>query len=207
MATIQLTYPFAGRWLVQNSPADQVPSHGTSLFATSHSIDFVPVGETGRAHPMGFGSWFRPEAASRFPGFGRSVLSPIGGTVVAAHDLEPDHRAYRGFPSVGYALTQRRRAAAGWIALSGNYVFIETDGGAIVALCHLEQGSVVVHLGQRVRTGEELGRCGNSGNSTEPHLHLQAMDRIDAQHARSLPFLLDGALPRNGQIVHVPKRQ
>lgn len=207
MAAIQLTYPFTGRWLVQNSPANRIPSHGTSLFATSHSIDFVPVDESDRTAPMGLEAWFRPEPASRFPGFGRSVLSPIGGTVVAAHDLEPDHRTRRGFPSVGYALTQRQRAAAGWIALSGNHVFIETDRGAIVALCHLQQDSALVDLGQHVHAGQELGRCGNSGNSTEPHLHLQVMDRVDAQHARSLPFLLDGGLPRNREIVHVPKRQ
>lgn len=38
--------PFAGRWLV--SPANRVPSHGTASFATSYSIDFVPVGYDGR---------------------------------------------------------------------------------------------------------------------------------------------------------------
>ncbi|MGO3279506.1 MAG: M23 family peptidase, partial [Brevibacterium aurantiacum] len=40
---LDMDYPFTGRWLVQNSPANRVPSHGTRLFATSYAIDFVPV--------------------------------------------------------------------------------------------------------------------------------------------------------------------
>lgn len=45
---LDLEYPFTGRWLVQNSPANRVPSHGTALFATSYAIDFVPVNDAGR---------------------------------------------------------------------------------------------------------------------------------------------------------------
>src|SRR4051812_37383023 len=46
--TIDLAYPFKGRWLTQNSPANGMPSHGTTLFATSFAIDFLPVHEAGR---------------------------------------------------------------------------------------------------------------------------------------------------------------
>ena len=42
--TIELALPFAWRWIVRNSPADRVPSHGTTRFASAHAIDFVPVG-------------------------------------------------------------------------------------------------------------------------------------------------------------------
>ena len=40
---LDLAYPFEGRRLTRNSPADRVPSHGTSLFGTTWAIDFVPV--------------------------------------------------------------------------------------------------------------------------------------------------------------------
>lgn len=133
---LDLVYPFTGRWLVQNSPANRVPSHGTEAYATAYAIDFV-------------------------------------------HDGEPDHGAVRGFPSIGYALTQRSRAAHGWAALAGNHVVIETDAHQFVALCHLQRGSLKALVGQRVAVGDELGACGNSGNSTEPHLHLQAMSSPD----------------------------
>jgi murein DD-endopeptidase MepM/ murein hydrolase activator NlpD len=201
--TLDLAYPFAGRWLTQNSPANRVPSHGTTLFATAFAIDFVPVDEAGRTAPITLGSLLRPEPAQRFPGFGRPVLAPVHGVVAAVHDTAPDHPAFRGLPSVGYALTQRRRVAAGWVALAGNHVLIETRDGPVVAVCHLQRGSVEAQIGQSVRVGETLGRCGNSGNSTEPHVHVQALDRVDVRHARAVPISFGGRLPRNGDIVDV----
>ena len=198
---IDLAYPFEGRWLTQNSPADRVPSHGTALFATSYAIDFVPVDEAGRTAPLTFWTLLRTEPLSRFPGFGRPVLAPVRGVVVAVHDSAEDHRAFRGLPSVGYALTQRRRAAAGWPALAGNHVMVETHDGPVVALCHLQRGSVQVRVGQGVAVGERLGRCGNSGNSTEPHVHVQAIDGRDVLHASPVPITFGGRLPRNGEIV------
>lgn len=151
---------------------------------------------------MTLGSLIKPEPADRFPGFGRSILAPIDGVVVAVHASEPDHPAYRGVPSVGYALTQRRRVVAGWKALAGNHVFVERDG-IVVALCHLRQGSVEVVPGQHVRTGDLLGRCGNSGNSTEPHVHVQAFDNFDLARANAVPLAFEASLPTNGQVIHV----
>jgi hypothetical protein len=204
--SVDLEYPFVGRWLTQNSPANRVPSHGTTLFGTSYAIDFVPVDDAGRTAPMSFTSLVRPEPAERFPGFGRPLLVPVEGIVVAAHETEPDHESYRGLPSVGYALTQRRRAAAGWVGLAGNHVLIET-GGAVVAVCHLQQGSVEVRPGQSVHLGDSLGRCGNSGNSTEPHVHLQAIDSRHVERARAVPLTFKGELPRNGEIVDAGGRR
>ncbi|MCD4524708.1 M23 family metallopeptidase [Nocardioides sp. cx-173] len=201
MLTVDLAYPFEGRWLIQNSPANRVPSHGTTLLATAYSIDFVPVDEAGRSAPITWESLLRPEPAERFPGFGRPILAPVQGVVVRVHDTAPDHEAFRGLPSVGYAITQRRRLAAGWVELAGNHVMIETREGPVVAVCHLQRGSVQVQRGQSVRVGESLGRCGNSGNSTEPHVHLQAMDRSDVSHAAAGPLTFGGRLPRNGEII------
>lgn len=201
-STVDLTHPFAGRWLVQNSPADRIPSHGTTLFATSYAIDFVPVDHAGRTAPFTWVSLVRSEPAERFPGFGRPITAPVDGTVVAVHDTEVDHAAHRGVPSVAHALTQGRRAAGGWPALAGNHVLIMAEG-VVVALCHLRQGSVTVKTGQQVRRGDPLGQCGNSGNSTEPHLHLQAMDGPDPVHARPLPITFAGQLPHSGSIIDV----
>lgn len=199
-AHLDLQYPFAGRWLVRNSPANRVPSHGTALFASSYAIDFVPVDAGGGTAPITFGSLLRSEQPERFPGFGRDVLAPVQGVVIACHDAEPDHPAYRGFPSIAYALTQRRRAQAGWLALAGNHVFIESEG-IVVAICHLLHRSLRVQPGQRVQVGDVLGRCGNSGNSTEPHVHVQAIDNPDIDHANAVRLSFDGSLPRNGEIV------
>lgn len=201
---VALAYPFTGRWLTQNSPANRVPSHGTTRFATSYAIDFVPVDDSGRSAPLTWRSFTRPEPPSRFVGFGRPVLAPVDGVVVAVHDGEPDHDAFRGLPSVRYALTQGRRAAQGWPALAGNHVMLEASGGAVVALCHLQQASVQVAVGEQVAVGQPVGRCGNSGNSTEPHVHLQVMSTTDVARAAAVPMRLAGGLPRNGEVVDAP---
>lgn len=211
MPPLQLQYPFTGRWLVQNSPAHRVPSHGTALFGLSYAIDFVPVDVGGRSGPYTLTSFFRPEPPAVFPGFGRPVLAPAAGVVIGVHGSAPDHVSFRGLPSLGYALTQRRRLDSGWLAVIGNHVLIEVTPRpgagppagrpAVVALCHLKRGSITARVGQRVGAGEAVGRCGNSGNSTEPHLHLHAVDGRDLLHADAVPITFPGGLPRNGEIV------
>ncbi|WP_210604179.1 M23 family metallopeptidase [Brevibacterium oceani] len=201
-SSIDLEYPFVGRWLTQNSPANRVPSHGTTLFATSYAVDFVPVSAAGHTAPITFATLTRPEPPGKFPGFGRPLLAPADGIVVATHDTEPDHVAFRGLPSISYALTQKLRTKAGWVALAGNHVLIESNG-CVVALCHLQRGSIEVRSGQRVHVGDVLGHCGNSGNSTEPHVHVQAIDDRNVEHANAVRLSFRAALPRNGVIIDI----
>lgn len=138
----------------------------------------------------------------RFIGFGRSVVAPCAGTAVAAHDGEKDHSSHRGLPSLGDALRQARRASGGWPGPAGNHVILRLDDGRChVALCHLQRGSLRVHMGQSLVRGEPLACCGNSGNSTEPHVHLQAMDDADPETAGALPLELRGGVPRSGVTV------
>lgn len=201
---LDLDYPFTGRWVVQNSPANRVPSHGTHLFASTYSIDFVPVAADGRTARITVRSLLGTEPPERFPGFGRGICAPVDGVVIAAVGGEVDHPAYRGLRSLGYAATQSRRASAGWRSLAGNHVMIETRG-VIVALCHLQRNSVEVRAGQPVRAGDPIARCGNSGNSTEPHVHVQATDSADVGTADGVPITFGGSLPVNGQIVDVSR--
>ena len=206
MSPIVLDCPFRGQWRAMNSPARRVPSHGTELFGTKFAIDFVPVDERGRSASYGLRSLFVPEPPEAFVGFGRPSLAPISGAVVAAWDTAPDHAAYRGFPSIGYALTQAQRARAGWRALAGNSVVIAiAPQGPFVSLVHLKQGSVRVQAGDFVEVGQQLGECGNSGNSTEPHLHLQVNDSTDWARAGAIPMqfrLSRGvSLPREGELI------
>ncbi|WP_190263995.1 M23 family metallopeptidase [Glutamicibacter nicotianae] len=200
---VHLRYPFTGLWLVQNSPADRVPSHGTTLLASSYAIDFVQVDEQGRSAPVTARTWLGTEEPTSFFGFGAPILAPCAGTVIAADDSMPDHRARRGLASVGYALTQRQRLAHGWQALAGNHVMIQT-GAAVVALCHLKQGSLEVGVGDLVVLGDPMAACGNSGNSTEPHVHVQAIDRLPIERAQAIEMNFNGHLPRNGEIVQIP---
>lgn len=56
---------------------------------------------------------------------------------------------------------------------AGNHVVLGA-GSEEILIAHLKKGSVAVTAGQRVQAGQLLGVVGNSGNSTEPHLHIHA---------------------------------
>ena len=185
-----LALPFAGRWLVQNSPARRVPSHGTDLFGERYAIDFVGVDERRRtADRRDWRTAFATEPPQRFVGFGRPILAPAEGVIVAAHDGEVDHAARRSqLTLVPYALGQRGRLRQGVNAIAGNHVVIAIAGGSYVALVHLQRGSLRVAIGDSVRVGQPLASCGNSGNSTQPHVHLQVMDNENLEIARGLPI-------------------
>lgn len=191
---VGLDLPFAGTWLVRNSPARRVPSHGTHLFATTYAIDFVAVRGRRTADVRDWRTALGTEPPERFHAFGLPVLAPATGTVVAVHDGEPDHEARRSpVALLGYALTQASRARGSGAALAGNHVVLALDvPGAFVVLAHLRAGSAAVRPGRRVAAGDELGRCGNSGNSTQPHVHVQVMDGPDPLVARGVPLEFRG---------------
>ncbi|PWI41039.1 M23 family metallopeptidase [Streptomyces sp. ICBB 8177] len=89
--------------------------------------------------------------------YGAKLYAPCDGTVVSAADGLPDQEPGR----IRFG------------PLYGNHVFIDT-GHEIVKMAHLRPGSVAVTTGQTVRAGQLVGEVGNSGNTTEPHLHLHA---------------------------------
>ncbi|MEU5947306.1 M23 family metallopeptidase [Micromonospora sp. NPDC047465] len=185
-----LTLPFRGPWLARNSPARRVPSHGTHLFATTYAMDFVAVRGRRTATTRDWRSLLSTEPVERFFAFGQPVLAPAAGRVVSVHDGEADHVARRSpLARVPYALTQASRARGGAGALAGNHVILELEGRrAYVVLAHLRAGSIRVGEGEPVAAGREVADCGNSGNSTQPHLHIQVMDSADPFAARGLPM-------------------
>lgn len=189
------------------SPARKVPSHGMTLFGTSHAIDFVAVDDRGRSAPRSWRSVLATEPPEIFVGFGVPVLAPVAGTVVGVHDGEEDHEARRSqLALLPYALGQAGRARQGHQALAGNHVVIEpAPGGPVVLVAHLRRESVAVTVGDRVVSGARLGECGNSGNSTEPHVHVQVSDTMDWDSAQGVPLafrLADGVrVPEEREIV------
>jgi hypothetical protein len=197
-----LDYPFRGRWRARNSPARRVPSHGTHLMGTTYAIDFIPVDESGRPGPRSWRAVFGTEAPEGFYGFGSAILAPMDGTVVSVHDGEPDHEARRSqLTLLAYMVTQARRIRGGPPAIAGNHVVVgQTVQGPFVLVAHLRRGSVAVHVGDRVERGEVIGACGNSGNSTQPHVHIQATDTTQWDRARGLPIAFRNAGQREPTI-------
>lgn len=209
-----LRYPLTGRWLARNSPARRVPSHGTHLMGTTYAIDFVGVDHRGRSAPWRWQAMLATERPEGFAGFGRPILAPCSGLIVATHDGEADHAARRSqLALVPYALSQARRFRQGPAAIAGNHVVLAMGHGGTLAgppyvlLAHLQQETVGVAPGDRVRAGDVVGACGNSGNSTQPHVHVQACDSMDWDRARGLPLLFRRAgggepyMPAESEVV------
>ncbi|MFD4422982.1 M23 family metallopeptidase [Agromyces sp. NPDC058484] len=199
----------AGRLMARNSPARRVPSHGTHLMGTTYAIDLIPVDERGRSAPWNWRALVGVEPAARFVGFGAPVFAPCAGRVVIVHDGEADHEARRSqLTLIPYMARQPDRIRAGAAGVAGNHVVIAIDPvGPFVLLAHLRRGSIRVRPDDRIEVGAEVAACGNSGNSTQPHLHLQATDSTDWNTARGLPIAFRTArgleLPRESEIVTV----
>lgn len=89
----------------------------------------------------------------------------------------------------------------------GNHVVLRIAPDTYVAVAHVRRGSVRVRTGETVRAGELLGECGNSGNTSEPHVHLQVMDRPWIAVAAGLPMRFTGAVDDAGHPVEMPRSE
>jgi murein DD-endopeptidase MepM/ murein hydrolase activator NlpD len=131
--------------------------------------------------------------------YGRPILAPGAGTIVIAHD--------------GVAENVPGQMNAQEVA--GNYVVIDHGNGEFSFLAHLIPGSLTVHAGDRVGAGQLLGKCGNSGQSSEPHLHYHLQTTANLLDGEGLPaqfahYLADGkpvtaGEPKRGQLISPAK--
>ena len=188
---VVISLPFVDRWLARNSPARRVPSHGTDLLGGRYAIDFIGVDHRHRiADRRDWRTFLTAEPVERFFAYGRPILAPAHGIVVHVHDAEIDHVGRRSqLTLVPYALGQPARLRQGVAAIAGNYLIIALrHSGAFVALAHLRADSIRVAIGEEVTAGQPIADCGNSGNSTQPHVHLQVMDSPDPSVARGVPM-------------------
>jgi hypothetical protein len=152
--------PVAGRWEAVNSPADKVPSRGLHAYGQTYAIDLVHESVDGSRPQFGAGPSFRPP--TDYPAFGQA---------------EPFYLMAEG----------SLRELTGPSRVLGNHVVLDLGDGVHAVLAHLRRGSLRVAKGQRVRAGEQVAERGNSGNSTEPHLHFQLMDHHSVLFAAGLP--------------------
>jgi murein DD-endopeptidase len=74
--------------------------------------------------------------------------------------------------------------------VGGNYVILDLGQGRYAFYAHLQPGSLRVKAGDKVRRGQVIGLVGNSGNSTEPHLHFHISDANSPLGSDGLPYLL-----------------
>jgi murein DD-endopeptidase MepM/ murein hydrolase activator NlpD len=148
------------------------------------------------------GSSFRGAGArlEDFYAYGLEVVAPADGVVWHVQDGEPDG-----------AIGQRRLLRA-----FGNHLVLEVAPEEFLFIAHLQQASITVRPGDRVSAGQAIGRVGNSGNSSEPHVHVHVQDRPTLSFGEAIPFFfhgyrLDGrevvrGMPRGGRTVRTRVR-
>ncbi|MGI5145885.1 M23 family metallopeptidase [Plantactinospora sp. CA-294935] len=200
---VEVDPPVLGRWSALNSPASKVPSHGVRAYGQAYAIDLVaePVD---RPRP-GFGWWPLTRRNRDFPAFGAPLLAVADGTVVRAVDRNRDHLSRNSYPALLYLVFEGLfREIVGPGQILGNHLILDLGDGRYAAYAHLRRGSLLVRAGDRVRTGQPVAECGNSGNSSEPHVHFQLMDNPDPDVARGIRFTWRGiGVPANGEVFSV----
>ncbi|MEU1345509.1 M23 family metallopeptidase [Streptomyces sp. NPDC005795] len=211
---VEVEPPVSGRWTALNSPADKVPSHGIHGYGQTYAIDIVaepgpepgPEGERGPSRPKFRRLWPVALRNDRFPGFGAPLLAVADGTVVYAAHGRRDHLSRNSLPALVYLMVLEAsvRDVLGPGSIVGNHLVLDLGNGTYAMYAHLRRGSLRVGVGETVRAGQQLAECGNSGNSTEPHVHFQLMDDPDLDVAIGVPFTWRGiGVPANGETFTV----
>lgn len=152
----ELHLPFNGRWFVaQGGDTVNVNQH-MGVRAQWYGADFLKVGGPSQR------SVARTDGASieDYYSWGEAVLSPAAGTVEAAVD---------GLPDNPLGKKDAKNPA-------GNHVVIKVATNCFVFIGHLQNGSVSVKAGEQIKPGQLLGKCGNSGNTDAPHVHMHVQD-------------------------------
>jgi hypothetical protein len=155
---VHLQLPFSGKWFVmQGGDTINVNQH-MATGAQAFGIDFAKVGGAGDRQLSS--SQGPPARLEDFYSWGEAVLSPADGTIVSVASDRTDN-------------TLGTKDAA---QPAGNHVVIKTGAGKFIYVAHMQRGSVLVKAGDPVTAGQLIGKCGNSGNSDFPHIHLHIQD-------------------------------
>ena len=165
----KMKLPFKGEWSVTWGGDTKEQNYHVESVAQKNAFDFLIYDEKGLTH-KGTG-----EANEDYYAFGKELYAPCDGEVVLVVDGIKDN-----IPGV-----------LNPIYIPGNTVIIKTANGEFVFFAHFKQHSIVVKQGQKVTTGALLGLCGNSGNSSEPHLHFHLQNTEDMTKATGAKCFFD----------------
>lgn len=178
-----LRLPFTGEWIVFWGGRRVELNYHAATPDQRFAYDIVAV-ENGRR--------FKGEGQRNedYYCFGRPILAPADGRVVVAVDGVPDNVPGEMNPNDP----------------PGNHVVLDHGTGEYSFLAHFREGTVRVRPGDTVASGDVLGECGNSGNSSEPHLHYHLQTTPDFAAGLGLPaqfhdYLADGEPVDRGEPI------
>jgi hypothetical protein len=182
---VELAFPFTGGtyYIGQGGSATSINNHYADQ-SQRYALDIVALNGFG-ARAAGV----LPENLADYAVYDREVKSPCTGVAISTHDGIKDNRVFE---------TNTEEPA-------GNHIILAC-GTARVLLAHLREGTITVQGGEIVTKGETLGRVGNSGNSSEPHLHMHAYlgGTLDYTTGHGVPMTFDGRFLVRGSTVTIP---
>ena len=179
-APLLISAPLRGsEWLAGNGPANAsahrralIPVGGGVHIAQRFAIDFLQLNPDGRS----FSGDQKDNKSYRC--YGAEALAVADGVVVATKDGIPEN--IPGATSRAVPITLE--------TVGGNHIILDLGNGRFAFYAHLQPGSLRVKNGDKVRRGQVLGLVGNSGNSTEPHLHFHISDANSPLGSEGLPY-------------------
>lgn len=186
-----MRFPLRGAWYIG----------AASSFHTAHrwavpeefALDIIRLGAQSRSYSGG------GQNLTDFHAYAADVIAAADGEVVSiASDYPESAIVIRRSGETDEVYMQRiiqnqnRLLAQGAGAVVGNHVAIRHAEGMYSSYAHLKTGSVVVAKGERVKAGQTIGKVGNSGNSTEPHLHFQLCDGPEPLNCAGIPMDIAG---------------
>lgn len=184
--TIDLNSPFhTGQQIVLHGGASPFTNGHFHVKPQNYALDIVGLNNLGmRASTIDGGS-----DLNNYVIYGQEIYSPINGTVIAVEDKYKDQIP----PTTDID------------HLAGNYILIESNGVEVL-LAHLKKGSVAVKKGDVVTTNTLLGQVGNTGNTSEPHLHIHVEKGGETNtilNGIAIPFIINGQYLVRGDIIEV----
>lgn len=175
-----LHLPFGGAWLVHWGGATEAQNYHVVSRAQRRALDLVQTDAQGKTH-RGDGT-----KNTDYFCYGQPILAAGEGMVVMAVDGVPDNAPNK--PNSLLAV--------------GNCIVIQHKSDEFSVYAHLQPGSLRVKVGERVTAGQTLGLCGNSGNSTEPHLHFHLQNTfVFADATGFAPHFQNVRLTRAGKTT------
>jgi hypothetical protein len=172
----KMKLPFKGEWMVVWGGDTKELNYHVVSNAQKNAFDILIKGDNGKS--------FRTDGQKNedYYAFGQELSAPSDGEIVLAVDGIKDNKPGEMNPM--YAL--------------GNSVIIKTDKNEFLYFAHFKQFSIKVKEGQKVKQGQLLGLCGNSGNSSEAHVHFHIQDIENINTATGIKCYFD-QLTVNGQ--------
>lgn len=167
--SVSLDLPFEGKWFTFWGGNTIELNHHNEVQCQRFAFDFLIVNDSGKTY-SGEG-----KNCEDYFAFNKHVLSPADGIVVDVITGVQDNVPYSMNP---------------YSAL-GNCVTIQHDKYEYSVIAHFKNGSILVKPGDKVKKGQVIGACGNSGNSSEPHIHYHLQNTSVIQDATGIPCFFD----------------